>query len=443
MDAARQIFRKFDSWLDRPRWKDGHPFDQRPQPVSEKELFGSINRVERWVAARKWRGYDPFDVKELSIYRKTKWMPDDAGYGTKMLRYVLYKGEELHPLLMRRLFLIRGKLNPKGVGLFAHSYCLLSQLYPNDPCYPARGEKCLDWLAGNKLKDYHGICWGYPFNWESIIPIPKNTPSAVVSTTIGSAFLEWYLYRGKTEHLEICKGICEFLLKDLTIDHIGAEKVCFSYTPIDKYHVHNANLLTAAFLARTGSIIGNDEYVATALKAVEYTLAEQRADGSFFYWGPPSDKDYSLRKEQYELVDHLHTGYVLRALDLIFELTGKGEILDSIKLGFDFYQRKLFEHEFVPKYQVDGLYPVDIHFCAEAILSLSSLDHHFPGTIEIARKIAGWVIEHFQDRNGYFYASMRENGFQRIGYMRWGQAWMLLALASLALNLKEESLVDV
>ncbi|MFC1888522.1 hypothetical protein ACFL4G_02075 [Thermodesulfobacteriota bacterium] len=431
MDTARRLFHRFDSWIERPRWKGEHPFDWSPRAVTEEELAGAVDRLDAWVTSKKWRGYDPFDLKSLALYRKTKWMPDDAGVGTKLLRYILYKGESVYPVQMRRLFLIKERMNPKGIGLFAHAYCLLARLYPDNTDYPAKGEECLDWLVRNRLRQYHGACWGYPFDWESIIPIPEDTPSAVVSTTVGAAFLEWYLYSGKEEYLEICRSICDFLLGDLYIDHASDDSLCFSYTPIDRYHVHNANLMAAAFLTRTGTILKNDELIDAARKAVNYTVKEQLADGSFFYWGPPSDRDYSLRKEQYELVDHLHTGYVLRALHSIYNITGDAEILESIQKGFSFYIEKLFENEFTPMRHLKSLYPVDIHFCAEAILSLTDLDDLFPGSRERATVVAAWLIEHFQDRDGFFYAAMRSNDFQRIPYMRWGQAWTLLAFSSL------------
>lgn len=442
MSYSKKLFYKFDTWIEKPRWKDEHPFDWTIRPISEEELHKAIRKLDGWVTRMEWKGYDPFDLKELAVYRKTKWMPDDARYYTKLLRYILYKGAELDPKLMRRLFLIRKKHNPKGIGLFAHSYCLMAKLFDNDLLYITKGKKCIDLLLRKKLQQYNGICWGYPFDWESIIPIPKNTPSAVVTTTVGQAFLEWFTHTGNNEYIQTCSSICDFLLKDLNLDYIGNEKVCFSYTPIDSFHVHNANLLTAAFLTRVGSILENEEFLSIALKAVKYSLSEQQEDGSFYYWGPPSDEDYSLRKEQYELVDHLHTGYVLRSLHSIFVLNGKSEILDSIRLGYDLYRRKLFEKNFVPKYQTDRLFPVDIHFCAEAILTLTQLDELFPGSLNSARIIAGWLLDCFQDEDGYFYAAMRENKMDHIAYMRWGQAWMLLALTSLALQLKSGNRTD-
>ena len=55
------------------------------------------------------------------------------------------------------------------------------------------------------------------------------------------------------KYLDIAESITHFIIKDL---HIRKCKngICFSYTPIDKHIVHNANCLGAAFISRVYKI---------------------------------------------------------------------------------------------------------------------------------------------------------------------------------------------
>jgi hypothetical protein len=47
-------------------------------------------------------------------------------------------------------------------------------------------------------------------------------------------------------------------------------------------------------------------------------------------------------------------------------------------------------------------------------------------------KVAGWTLAHMQAPEGYFYYRQQKDGkISTIPYIRWGQAWMLWALAKM------------
>jgi hypothetical protein len=197
--------------------------------------------------------------------------------------------------------------------------------------------------------------------------------------------------------------------------------LCFSYTPLDDFKVLNANLFSAAFLARLGSIAGSEQMIEAATRAAAYVTSEQNADGSFYYWGsePPTH------------IDHFHTGFVLRHLDTIMKCCSAGFIEEPLKKGYEFYKKRLFENG-IPKNTPDSLYPIDIHSCAEALLCLSKLAPRLGGQ-DMIENVFDFCTTRMRHADGYYVADIHQSvlGERRteIPYMRWGQAWMLLAFA--------------
>jgi hypothetical protein len=57
---------------------------------------------------------------------------------------------------------------------------------------------------------------------------------------------------------------------------------------------------------------------------------------------------------------------------------------------------------------------------------LSPIDRN---NLDFAKKIASWTINNMQDTSGYFYYQKWPLLINKIPYMRWSQAWMLLSLA--------------
>jgi rhamnogalacturonyl hydrolase YesR len=190
---------------------------------------------------------------------------------------------------------------------------------------------------------------------------------------------------------------------------------------VDNFHVHNANLFIAESLIRVGAEIDTPEFVQMGMKALNYTIAEQNSDGSFYYWGPPDKLLYNI--------DHYHTGFVLRALYSMYKITKDQQLFPKIEKCYHHYLENLFEDNMIPKLKPDSKYPINIHSCAEAILCLSTLSEDFPEGLETLERTATWTIENMQDKKGYFYYVMHPNRTIKIPYIRWAQAWMLNALS--------------
>jgi hypothetical protein len=386
----------------------------------------SVERLDGWLVRNGWAGYDPYDLKGLAIFTKA-----DPSFVKNVLRAVTYCFEPLFPMLLRRVFRIPKQVNAKAMGLFAEGYRQLFEA-TGDEEYLQRAKQALAWLEANPSEGYAGYCWGYPFDWQSRVFISKGTPSSVVTATAGHAFWGFYQMTGDARYLDICRSICEFFLHDLNQDQIASDKTCFSYTPIDRFHVHNANLFVVAFLFKVGNEVGSQRYIDAARLALNYTLGEQNDDGSICYWGR-DQADYCR-------VDHYHSGFEIRSLHSIWKTAGEQSVYEATRAYYSFYLDNLFENQTMPKMKPESVYPIDIHSCAEAILCNSILASDFPEAWVYLSNTVPWIIKTMQHPAGWFIYMIRQIGSNacwklRIPYIRWGQAWMLNALATLLIML--------
>ncbi len=384
-----------------------------------EQVYQSIGQLDAWLSRNGWAGYDPYDLKGLPLFRN-----DTPTVFEKMIREVTFKTELFAPLLLRRIFRVKKEINAKAMGLFADGYLNLYQV-TKKRSYLEKAEETVRWLDKNYSVGYSGKCWGYPFDWQSRIFIPKATPSSVVSTTVGNAYWNFYILTGERKYLRTCTSICNFFIQNLNIDQIDKDKICFSYTPLDGFHVHNANLFVAEFLIRVGKEIGNDKFVELGSKAVNYALSEQNEDGSLCYWGKDQDNQFHI--------DHYHSGFEIRCLHSVWKFTREERIYRAVDRYYRFYLTNFFEHKTIPKLTPENKYPINIHTCAEALLCTATLTPDFPSGREYLANTARWISENMQDSTGYFYYMIRNlKGIEwktKIPYIRWGQAWMLKGLS--------------
>jgi len=383
----------------------------------------SVERLDSWLDENGWRGYDPYDLKGHSFF--IRFTKQNSYFFLKTMIKGLREIELFAPLLLRKFFRIEKMINAKAMGLFAEAYLDLYKATQKET-YLTKAKDALDWLNTNYRKEYSGMCWGYPFDWQSKVFIPKGTPSSVVSSTVGKAFWVFYKLAGDKKYLDVCKSICKFFVNGLNIDEIDYDKVCFSYTPIDNFHVNNSNLSVAEFLILVGKEIDDKKFIDYGLKATNYTLNEQNEDGSICYWGKDQHKNCHI--------DHYHSGFEIRSLYSIWKLTGNEDVHKALENYYGFYLKYLFTDTKIPKMTPKSTYPINIHSCAEAILCNSLLIKDFPEGEQYLVNSLKWTIENMQTKEGWFIYMIRHiKGLKwevKIPYIRWGQAWMLRGLAT-------------
>lgn len=388
------------------------------------QIENSIELLEFWITENGWEGWDPFDT-QMSFCNKNLILKNKSiGYLNKLLFRITNKRM---PKQIRKIKRVKKQINPKAMGLILSAYCKLFTIY-NDSLYLTKAKEIAGWLIKNSNTAYKDYCWGYPFDWLSKIFIPKGTPSSVVTSHIGHGFWDLYQITKEKEYLEICISICNFFVNSL--NRATTEKgVCFSYTPLDDFQVHNANLFVAEFLNRIGTLTNEKNWLDLAKEAVNFTLSEQNDDGSICYWSENQKEKYKIKCTR----DHYHSGFEIRMLYLIWKTTNLDSIKKAVDSYYKFYLDNFFAEDYAPILEPKGDYTVDIHSCAEALLCNSLLINENLKSKEVLMNTINWSTTNMQKQEGWFIYRFFKNKNKvrkiEIPYFRWGQAWMILGLS--------------
>jgi len=248
--------------------------------------------------------------------------------------------------------------------------------------------------------------------------LPRFTPTIVNTSFIAHALLDYYELSRDEQALEVALSSRNFILNDLNrLSDAQDGAFCFSYTPLDKNFVHNANMLGASLLARLAINYGAKEATSPALDALRYSMKRQREDGSWFY----------AEREVQHWIDSFHTGFNLESLRRVLNLGVAKEYESAYRRGVEFYADKFFLADGTPKYYADRLYLVDVHAPAEAIYFFSGEKDE--KSAELVARVLEWTSKNlYNTRTGAFYFRKTPYGTIKTPYMRWSQAWAFRAL---------------
>jgi len=370
-------------------------------------------RLLAFCQANNWAGYDPYDALNSRLFRALPFL------NFKPVRLALTQGIKRFPVNLRPLFLIPKEQNPKGIALFLTALLKLSKAGIADE------EKAMTALTARllSLKSSGGrqAGWGYHFDWQTRgALIPKGSPNIICSTFAANALLDRYESSGKELLLETAAGTAEFIIKSFLSRRDGHEPF-FNYTGIGAEEVHNANFLGAAFISRVGRMTGRTEFLELAVETARFSVKRQHADGSWDYGEYPTQK----------WIDNFHTGFNLGALKRIGAYTGTKEFEPSLRRGFEFYRARFFREDGAPKYYHNAVYPIDIHSVSQSLITLSEFNDWAPDSAALRQSVFNWAMAHMWNPKGYFYFQKHPHYMNRTPFMRWSQAWMLLALATL------------
>jgi len=384
-----------------------------PKTPEMSRIQHSLERLEKWVERSSWMGFDTHDALNSQLLRR-------LSFGNRFLGIIFIQILKRLPINLRPALGIKRDYNPKGMGLFLSSY-LKKYQFTGDEIDLLKAEFLIEWLKGNASIGYSGYCWGYNFDWmDRSFFTPAGTPTVVNTSFIASAFLDAYDVTQNAEHLHIARSACNFFLKDLNIVHTN-DGMYFSYTPFDERCVHNANALASATLAKVYHYTDETELLDYAKRAMDFTINHQRPNGSWPY-GEGSMESW---------MDNYHTGFVLEAIADFTNSTHVDDYKSELQSGYRFFRDNFFLTDATPKYYHNRTYPIDIHSVAQSILTLLKLQILDAQAVDFARNVAIWGIDNMQDREGYFHYQIRRSYRIRIPYIRWGQAWMQKALATL------------
>jgi len=379
-------------------------------------LTQRVEALRRWIETRQFAGYEPFDLLN-SPYLSGAW-------ARKALPAILLiqAGKRFAGLRLRQSLKIPPSRNPKALGLCLSAYCDLAQAGYDVSTEAAWLKNELIRLRSPREAEY---CWGYDWDYVSLrgTRLPAFAPNCIASYFCGTAMMEMHKVFADSEALEIAESVARFLATRLHRSFESPDELCFSYTPGDKTQIYNSSALAAVFLARIGSLREDQEYLGLAHKAMVFLERGQLETGGWYYG--------RLRRQHW--IDGFHTSYNVCALLDYQRITGDHAFKDAMLLGHRYYKATFFTGDGAPKYFHNRTFPIDIHACAQAILHFITFSSIDPQAPELARRTFRWTMRNMAAPEGAFYYQRHRLWTNRALYMRWGQAWMLHALAKLLL----------
>jgi len=377
----------------------------------------SLDKLERWIEDHHYKGYEPFDGLSSSLRPLT--------FGSLFLDRLLLQLVRQSPVNLRPLLGVKPQESTKGRGYMAAGYIQMYKV-TGDERYKKKAETCLDWLIQNKSPKFTQYTWGNHFDFASRSGgYSSHEPIIVWTALIGQAFLDGYEILKRDEYLAVAVSICDWILT------LPREKTdvgtCISYVAFKQSSIHNSNMLGAAMLARTARFIKNDEALAVAKEAMIYSCTRQLANGAWYYAEAPN----------MQWIDNFHTGYNLDSLKCYRDSTHDYTFDENLKKGLQFLKEHFFEQNGKPKYYHDKTYPVDSQCAAQAIETLALFSDQDDESLELACKVAQWMIENMQDKDGHFYYRLYPLGIKaKTPMLHWGQGTMFKALAQLLLRME-------
>ena len=440
----------------------------------QNKLTESITTLLAYCQQNNWAGYDPYDALNSRIFKALPFLD------FRLFRLGLTQMLKRSPINFRPLLLVPKTQNPKAIALFLMAFLKLkklgllqdenlitlmtqklinlrspSNLYPvkffekdskadltgasnssnstnsNNPNNPTNPIDSTNLLAREISKNSEAYftgpsnpywCWGYSFPWQTrTILVPRAAPNLVCTTFVADALLDAYEIEKEARYLDMATSSAEYLLNELYWEEDDSI-ACFSYPlPSLKNKVHNANFLAAALLCRVHAFTGENKFLEPALKAARYSAAKQRDDGSW---------DYGEHSTQ-RWVDNFHTGYNLCALRSISQYVETSEFEPHIRRGFEFYRKNFFRKDGAPKYFHNRTFPIDIHSVAQSIITLLTFKDLDENNVNLTHDVFRWAMTNMLNPHGYYCYQKLPYYTIKIPYMRWSQAWILLALSTL------------
>lgn len=366
------------------------------------------------IEREQFKGYDPYDT--LNSFIPFQW-------GGRWAQVAAIQFQVRNPINIRRLIGIKKEYSAKGLALLLQGISIKYQQTKDESLLPNLNF-LFEWFLANRQEGYSGYCWSvhYPLAW-SLFSRPKLDPSAVLACVVHQGMYEYFKAVNNPRALEVLKGIEEFILTHVP-QTITDEGICFSYTTRKKDVVFNANMYVAEMLIKNAKLFKQQHLEELADKCVAFNLHYQKADGS---WNYRRDMASGNEKPQIDF----HQGFILNSLFEYYKLSdNKKPVLTALEKGLHFYVNNQITPSGKVLWRYPKLYPIDIHNQSVAIWVLSKLSAHFPEVREKAEKTLNWTIKNLYNPNGYFYYQKTRIFTNKISFIRWNQAWMVMAMVN-------------
>jgi len=377
-----------------------------------------LEQVLQTARSADYAGYSKHDALNSPLLASL------AG-GSKLRRLVATQVVTRSPVHIRPLLRVHKARNAKGLSLFSRAL-LARHRMTGSAADAAEARDLLDWLIAHPAPGFDGLCWGYPYPWQDVgFFAPRNFPNRVVTSFVGQAMLDAYETLQESRYLDAAQQAVRFLLGAPKTLFEDEDRWCLSYVPdpaVD-WIVMDVSALSGALAARLGAITSDSELIAQGGRLVRYVVSKQTPEGAWFYSDPPSASSITH--------DNYHTGFILDSIQQYGLSADSSEFDSAYRRGIEFYEQRLFEPSGAARFMSDRRYPIDIHGCAQGIITFSLQQRHAGTGAEVAGRVLGWTLANMWDpASGWFYYQRRRGYRTRIRELRWCQGWMSWALAT-------------
>ncbi len=375
----------------------------------KKLVEAAVFETGTWLEEADYAGQDPYQIaaKANATAQFAPLRP--------LLDLIKPVVKWLHPHLPSAIF----RNMPAVVIPQALAYALSAEaLAPESADRVRRIERIVQLLEVNKSPYTKAPAWGLPFTWRDGKVYPPHWPVAFSSAVVGNALID------ARELLPV--GLIEQWVRGLTdflVDECGVLKtssgLCFRFVKDSDSPIINGNALVAAFLARAGALLEDNNATTLAREAMAFVVNTQNSDGSWFYTAPhqgnPADR----------IIDNRHSLYILDGLALFSKADPRSGLPIGTALagGWDYYAHELLT-DGVTKWSPTTTYPIDGHDMAQAIITTSLL-----GKSCERDELMRVVLEKFYAGHGKFNFKLLESGdVNEAVFIRWTQAPFYKAL---------------
>lgn len=389
--------------------------------MSEKIIWDSIESLHQWVKDQNYCGWDPYDALNSKLITKLcLGSPNLEILATQLNKYSIVN--------FRPLLRVEKGIDVKGMALFAQAYSKMYTL-TNDEKYKLDLLNCMLFLKEKSLVPIYGHnCWaGHYYNYRSADKsiLSPNIPDVITTSNVIKSAVESYTILKRDDLIETAKDGYEFLTNFL-LDKSQDGQFYLKYNPLsDDKIVINASAEGLSAICKLMHLYNDKNMREIAYNLADFLLNSQSADGSWIY------SKYNNGKVRTQL--DFHQGFIVDSLLEYFRFADSNQkemLISSIQNGAKFYKEKQFFEDGRCRFRYPREYPVDIHNQAQGIITFSKLAHFNDEFLGFSTKIAQWTVSNMRDSTGYFHYHKYRFFKNKIPHMRWGQAWMMLALAT-------------
>lgn len=369
-------------------------------------------RLEQVLAWSRWRDYAGYDYADGTSSRLLQALPLDHPY----LNLAFQETAKRSPLNIRPLLLVPKRRSFKGSGLFV-SANLTAYEVTDRRRYHQEARRLGTWLLANRREDPFG--WGHNHRIQTLDgTVERNTPSIVTVAYVVRGLLRLRQY-GMDIPVDIPEALADLITEWLDFEERGiGASIDYRVDADADYTIPNANALGGALLTEVAAAYGEPSLLDLAEPLLEYVASLQAPSGGWEYADPPTASHLSM--------DNHHNGFVVESFLRYRAATGRDRFQDVIDRGLEFHRRRLFDPDGAPNWDESSRYPRDIHAAAQGIITFARA-----GDLGFARQIADWTDANLYRGDGRY--GYRKGPFmtRRFTLMRWAQAWMARAMATL------------